>query len=429
MKKKISIIGSGSSYTPLFVDKVLKNLDEFPVAEIKLFDISETNALTTLSFMKRLLKKSGKDIRMVLSGSLEQALEGVDFVLTQIRVGGLEARKKDIQLGLEFDLLGQETTGIGGFAKALRTTPEILNIAHRMQEYSSREAWLINFTNPAGIITEAVLKNTKTKAVGICNCSLSMVRDIAALFNIAPETISYDYAGANHLAGITRLEHEGKDILSETINRLAESELGNMKNVPDFELPASLMKRAGFIPVSYLKYFWFTERIVKYLKRKKKTRADEVMELEKEIKAYYIDKRNYKIPEAMSLRAGANYNEMAYRVMSALAGVKTDRLSVIAFNRGAVAPFAPSEVLEIPAIISENRIDPVAIGALPVALEALVQQVKKYETLTVKAAINKNRETALLAMLIHPLIGDTDRIEIIFDRLLEYNESFIGKWS
>ncbi len=427
--KRISIIGSGSSYTPLLVDYVLKNFEEYPVSEIRLFDISEINGRTTFSFMERVLKKSGKPLQMLLCSTLDEALDGADFAVTQIRVGGLEARKKDILLGNEFGLVGQETTGVGGLASALRTIPEILRIAGLMERCAEKNAWLINFTNPSGIVTEAILRHSKVNALGICNGSISLARDIASLLHISPDELVYDYAGANHLAGIIRLRHRGKDILKSTIELLGSDRLKGLKNVPDFELPPALIQLVGFIPVSYLKYFWLTRTVVEYLQHQKKTRADEVMELEEEVKAIYGDGKSDELPEKMNLRGGSGYNEIAYRVMSALSGAKYDRLSVITHNRGAIANFDHHEVLELPVLISENGVEPITQGRLPVTLEGLVQQVKKYERLAVEAAVEKNKELALLAMLNHPLIGDADRIESIFDRLLEINKKYLKGWS
>lgn len=426
--KIIAIIGGGSTYTPLFVEHILKKWEELRVDEIRLYDISEVNLRNTSSFLRRLIEKSGKSLDLVLSPTPESAVDCAEFVMTQIRVGGLQARKKDILLGLEFDLIGQETTGVGGFAKALRTVPEILKIAMLMEKYAAADSWLINFTNPAGIVTEAVLRNTDINAVGICNCSLNMIADIAALMKVSPDTLDYDYAGANHLAGIVRIQEDGKNVLGYAMDLLAESESGNMKNTPDFELPAALMKRVGFIPVSYLKYYWFTRKTLAYLKNKTKTRADEVIEIESFVRNYYADAENTAIPEAMNSRGGAHYNEVAYRVIAALSGIRKERLSIIGRNGNSIPLFDPDTILEVPHMISNNHVEPEQIGRLPATLEGLVRQVKNYETLAVRAAITKDRDTALHAMMNNPLIGDVDRLDEIFDRLLEYNKQFLGNW-
>ena len=426
---KITIIGSGSSYTPLFFNYVVENLEILPVAEIALFDISSENLETTWNFMGNLLAESGKSLKLTKSARLEDALYGADFVLTQIRVGGMEARKKDILLGLESDLVGQETTGIGGFANALRTIPEILHISEMMRKHSSENAWLINFTNPAGIITEAVLRHTKIKAVGICNCSVSMVDDISVLTKIPAEELEYDYAGANHLAGIIRLEHEGKDILEHTIDLLAESELGGMKNVPDFEIPAEFMKKNGYIPVSYLKYFWFADRIITYLKSQKKTRADVLIELDKKVKNYYRKKNSFVIPEEMELRGGAGYNTIAFMVIAALAGFGDRRLSVIGRNRSSLSAFHSDTVLELPSVIKKDSITPEIIGSLPDSLNSLVAGVKEYEYLTVEAAVSGDRTAALRAMSFNPLIDRGTGNGRLFEKLVEYNREYLGEWS
>ncbi len=426
---KIAIIGSGSSYTPLFVDHVIDKLDVFPVGKISFYDISEANAGATFHFMCNLLRESGKNLDLELSGTLEEALQGADFVLTQIRVGGFEARKKDILLGLRHNLIGQETTGIGGFAKALRTIPEIIRIAELMKKYSNSNAWLINFTNPAGIITEAVLRHTETNVVGICNCSISMIEDISILLRIPADQLFYNYVGANHLAGIVRLEHQGVDVLDRAIELLAESELGNMKNVPDFEIPSSIMKENGYIPVSYLKYFWFTEEIVAILKSRKKTRADELIELDKKVKAYYRETKSAQIPSEMSLRGGAGYNKLAFLVVSALAGFGEQRISVLGDNNKALTAFDKHMVLELPSIVRKNSVTPEKIGEIPLPLRKIVQEVKRYESLTVSAAINRKKETAYKAMENHPLIRDTEGLEVLFERLLDCNKKYIGTWS
>ncbi len=426
---KIAVIGSGSSYTPLFVDHVIRKIREFPVEIIAFYDISEYNARSTFHFMLNLLRKSERKLKLVLSETLESALGGADFVLTQIRVGGFKSRKQDILLGLENGLIGQETTGIGGFAKALRTIPEIIRISELMRKYSAKSAWLINFTNPAGIVTEAVLRHSETNVVGICNCSLSMIEDISELLRIPRDELFYNYVGANHLAGIVRLEHKDSSFLDKAIELLAESELGNMKNVPDFEIPSSVMKENGFIPVSYLKYYWYTEKIVKHLKKQKKTRADELIELDKKIKRYYRETKSDQIPGEMSLRGGANYNKLAFLVVSALAGYGGQRLSVIRENQNTLSAFTADTVLEIPSVISKNSVVPEVIGEIPKSLQNIVNEVKRYESLTAAAAISRNKAIAYEAMENHPLIRRTPDIKALFERLLDCNKEYIGTWS
>ena len=421
-KLKIAVIGAGSSYTPELIEGFIARAERLNAGSFFFMDINLEKAGVIARLAERMLEASGLQSKVILTGDLDEAVSGANYVLGQIRVGGLDARILDEKIPPRHDLIGQETTGAGGFMNALRTIPEVLKIAKSI-ETRAKDAWYINFTNPAGIVTQA-LQHTSVKTIGLCNNPINMINDAKKMLPEGTRTFDYDYVGLNHLSFLTGIYADGEEI----IHKLIDSGAGSLefKNIPATDIPAELMKTIGGIPVAYLSYYLRREEQLKKCKEAEKTRGEICKEIEAGLFTLYGDESLREKPEELSQRGGALYSEAAVSVVDAIENDKNDIQVVNVKNRRAYPFMDYDDVVEVKCVINKNGATPVCLGDFNNEyIIALMSAVKSFEHLTVKAAMSGRYETALSALLAHPLVGDYDRAKGALDEMLEANRPYL----
>jgi 6-phospho-beta-glucosidase len=414
---KIAVIGAGSSYTPELLNGLASRAAGMGIEEVALQDPSAERLAPVAFFCRRLMEAAGASVRITEQTSLDDALQGADFVIIQIRIGGQEGRHEDIQLGLRHGLVGQETTGVGGFAKALRTVPAVLEIARRVDALCP-DAWILNFTNPAGLVTEALLQHGREKCVGLCNVPIEMHMEIAKLLGRPPEDVSLDWVGLNHLGWVRRVLLDGKDMLPGLMEAI-DAGVPGPANVPEIDYPKGFLKALGMIPSSYVRYFYMTEQMLGEIKAKPRSRAQEVAEIEKELAVLYADPSTPTVlPELLSKRGGAWYSRLAVDVLEALASDEPTVHIVNARNGTAVRGLPEDCTVEVPCSISRKGVFPHDRGEVEDSIAGLIAQVKSYERLAVRAAVDKDRDAALLALANNPLTGGVEKARAVLDDII-----------
>lgn len=427
---KLVVIGGGSSYTPELVDGIIKRYDVLPVKELVLVDIEAglEKVEINCNFINRMFKKAGMDVKTSWTFNRERALEGADFVVTQFRVGGLEARAKDESIPLKYNIVGQETTGPGGFTKALRTIPVILEMCRDIERICP-DAWLINFTNPSGIVTEAIHRHTNVKCIGLCNVPINMENAIMKEAGVDASRLHCRFIGLNHLSFITNVYLDGKDILGSILE--SPKVAGEIvKNIPNIKWASEFIKSLGMIPSPYLNYFYFEKQMLEEEKERIKkgigTRAEEVMGVEKELFQLYKKEELNEKPEQLSMRGGALYSEAAVSLMDSIWNNRSDIHVVNTTNRGSIIDLPEDAVIETNCIINSEGAHPLAYGHLPLNIRGLVQQVKAYEELTVEAAVSGDRGIALMALMNNPLVHDSETAQLLLDDMLAAHREYLG---
>ncbi|WP_274365697.1 6-phospho-beta-glucosidase [Paenibacillus thermotolerans] len=421
---KIAIIGSGSTYTPELIEGIIRRKDVLPVAELALMDIDDRKLDIVGSLCERMIEAARMPCRVVKTQSLDTALSDADFVLVQIRVGRLPARVLDEKIPLKFGLIGQETCGIGGFFKAMRTIPVMLHIAERMQALCP-QAWLINFTNPAGIVTEAILNHTNIKMLGLCNVPFNMFKSIREKLEL--DHPRFSYVGLNHLSWITAIEQDGKDYLKDALDMGLNSEA--MKNIPSSGFGKELVQTVGAIPSSYLEYYYFKEKKLKLLKESELSRGERCMEIEEDLLQIYSDSQLHSKPELLNSRGGANYSEVAISLVDAIYNDKREVHVVNLLNNGALDFMEDNDAVEIGAVIGKD-------GAEPIRMEGFqnrhiidyMRMVKAYERETVAAAVTGSEEAAMRALMMNPLVGDCQTALACFQELKEAHKDYLPQF-
>jgi 6-phospho-beta-glucosidase len=408
---KVAVIGGGSTYTPELVSGLARERDRLDVGELVLQDIDSERREIVGGMARRMLERAGFDGKLEVTGDLDRALDGADFVLVQIRVGGQEARLRDETVPLACGCIGQETTGAGGFAKALRTVPVVLDIAERVRERAARDAWIIDFTNPVGIVTRALL-DAGHRAVGLCNVAIGFQRSFARMLGVEPERVLVDQVGLNHLTWVRAVRVDGKNVLSALL-----SEHGD-EIAEQVEEPRALLDELGVVPSYYLRYFYAHDEVLAE-QLGGTPRAQEVMEIERELLDMYRDPTLAEKPALLEQRGGAFYSEAAIGLAAALATGNGETHVVDVRNAGTLEGLALDDVVEVPARI--ERDGPVSLQQEPLAPEllGLVQHVAAYERLTAQAAVTGDLTLARKALLAHPLIGQYSVAEELVERLLQ----------
>lgn len=403
---RIAVIGGGSSYTPELIEGLaLWGASGVPL-EVQLYDVDLARAEVVAAFCGRMARHLHSPMKVEVAPTLDGAIDNAAFVVLQIRVGGQQERHQDILMGLEHDLIGQETTGVGGFAKALRTIPVALDVARRVRDRAPK-AWIINFTNPSGIITEAICRFATTRCVGLCNVPKEFQMDVARHLRVHADEVQLDWVGLNHLGWARKIIVKGRDVLPNLLQTL-DSGFGP-KNIPDLEYPEGFLSALRMLPSSYVRYFYLPDRMLAEIKGRKKTRAEEVMTIEEELFAYYADEANEVKPVGLTERGGAWYSRIAVEVMQALGAETARNLIVNTTNLGAIEGMPGDACVEIPAMVSRDGIKPIAIGEVEEAIMGLIRQVKSYERLTIEAAVGRDERKALLALLNNPLVGSAEQ--------------------
>ena len=421
-KLKIAVIGAGSSYTPELIEGFIARADKLNVGSFSFMDIDLNKAGIIAALAERMLRGRGVPSGIILTDNLNEAVSGSDYVLGQIRVGGLDARVLDEKIPPRYDLIGQETTGAGGFMKALRTVPEVLKIAKSIENHA-KDAWYINFTNPAGIVTQA-LQHTAVKNIGLCNGPINMIRNVKKMLPSDTRSFDYDFAGLNHLCFITAVYADWVDILHKLIDSGLNS--AEFKNITAKDFPAELLKAIGGIPAAYLNYYLNRDEQLKICRDAEKTRGEICREVEADLFKLYRDTSLCEKPRELSERGGALYSEAAVSIIDAIENDKNEVHVVNVKNRNAYPFMDYDDVVEVKCVINKN-------GAAPICLKdfnndyiiGLMRAVKAFERLTVKAAMTGCYETALLALLAHPLVQDYTRAKGVLDEMLEANRAFL----
>ncbi|HET9901530.1 MAG TPA: 6-phospho-beta-glucosidase, partial [Actinomycetes bacterium] len=397
MGTRITVVGAGSTYTPELVEGFARRTERLPIDELVLLDIDPERLEVVGGLARRMLDRLGWTGRLTLTGDRDAAIDGADFVLLQLRVGGQAARLVDETLPLRFGVIGQETTGAGGFAKALRTVPRVLELAELTARRAARDAWIIDFTNPVGIVTQALLDDGH-RALGLCNVAVTLQRRLAARFGVTPERVELEHVGLNHLSWERAVRVDGEDRLPDLLDEDA-SELAE-----EFRIPEDMLRWIGAIPSYYLRYYYLT-RTVLAEQRDGHTRARDVMDIEARLLEMYRDPSLTEKPELLAHRGGAFYSEAAAQLIASLHDGKGDLQVVDVRNDGAIPDLPDSAVVEVPAVIDRDGAHPVRLGPLAPEQRGLVQAVKAYEELTVQAARTGDRNVALRALASNPLVG------------------------
>lgn len=426
---KIAVIGAGSSYTPELIEGFLDN-DCFENSRVVLYDIDAgaDKAKIIYELAKRMVKKSGKNINIELQFNLKETLNDCKFVISQFRVGLLNARVEDERVPLKYNLVGQETTGAGGFFKAMRTIPAALEIAHEMERICP-DAWLINFTNPSGIITEAVNSHSRIKCVGLCNVPYNMQADAAKLMNTEPSNLYCEFVGLNHLSFISEIYHKSKPVMQKLIDEGAFN-LQGVKNIPKVKGVSRLIKELGLIPSPYLQYFYFEKEMIdKQLKELSTagTRAQQIKAIEAELFKVYKDINVCEKPKQLEQRGGALYSTVALMLIKALLGVNPMVQVVNYKNNGAINGIDSNSVVETNCFINSVGVHPLAYGDMPQAIAGLVKQVKAYETLTIRASVYRSRSIAIQALINNPLVHSYSSAVSLIDNMSALYEKYTGK--
>lgn len=437
MNKKIKIvtIGGGSSYTPELIEGFIKRYHELPVGEIWLVDIESGKEKLEIvgNLAKRMVKKAGVPIDIHLTLDRREALKDADFVTTQIRVGQLDARNKDERIPLSHGVIGQETNGAGGMFKAFRTIPVILDIDKDMSQLCPN-AWLINFSNPAGMVTEALLKyGINKKVIGLCNVPIGMEKAVAGMLDVDSNRITMTFVGLNHMVFGKEIYLDGENVTNKVINSIAEGKMGSIvKNIKDFEWSPHFIKALNMMPCPYHKYYYQTSEMLEdELKEfsKGETRAEIVQKLEKDLFELYKDENLDIKPPQLEKRGGAYYSDAACRLINSIYNDKKDIQPVDVRNNGAIEGIDDNSAVEVSCIITKDGPKPLSIGKLPVAVNGLVQTIKSFEKLVVDAAVEGDYNKALLALTINPLIPSEKMAKILLDELLEAHKEYLPQFN
>ncbi|MFG2695965.1 6-phospho-beta-glucosidase [Kitasatospora sp. NPDC048407] len=423
---KLAIVGGGSTYTPELIDGFARLRDTLPIGELVLIDPAVDRLELIAGLARRIFAKQGHDAVVTTATDITAGVQGADAVLLQLRVGGQAARNQDETWPLECGCVGQETTGAGGLAKALRTVPVVLDIAEQVRR-TNPDAWIVDFTNPVGIVTRA-LQTAGHKAVGLCNVAIGFQRKFAAHLGVDPELIRLDHVGLNHLTwerGVTLLDAPnaagGREVLPQL---LAEH---GAAIAADLHLPQPVIERLGVVPSYYLRYFYQHDQVVEELKVKG-SRAAEVAAIERQLLEMYADPTLDTKPELLGKRGGAFYSEAAVQLIASLLGTDGGTtVQVVNTRNDGVLPFLPDDaVIEVPAEVDATGVRPLPQRPVEPLYAGLIANVTAYEHLALDAALHGGRDRVFDALLAHPLIGQLELADQLTDRLLAHNRGHLS---
>lgn len=429
---KVATIGGGSSYTPELIEGFIKRQEELPVKEIWLVDIEEGKKKLDIvgNLSKRMVEKAGADIDIHLTLDRREAIKEADFITTQFRVGLLDARIKDEKIPLKYGVIGQETTGPGGFAKAQRTIPVILDICKDIEELSPN-GWLINFTNPSGIITETVLKYTNVKVVGLCNVPITMQYQIANILEVDPKRVYVDFVGLNHLVWGRRVYLDGQDITKDVVDKLADGKIINMKNIADFKWNRDFIRGLQMIPCPYHRYYYEGDKVLQEeleALSKEGTRGEIVKKVEEDLFKLYEDVNLNIKPPQLEKRGGAHYSDAACSLISSIYNDKKDIQVVNVKNNGAIMDLPNNVVIETNCIISKEGPLPLAKGSMSPKIRGLMSLVKSYEELTIEAGVHGDYDEGLQGLTLHPLVPSAEVAKKILDDIIKENIEYLPQY-
>ncbi|MFJ9626165.1 6-phospho-beta-glucosidase [Streptomyces sp. NPDC101175] len=418
---KITVVGGGSTYTPELIEGFARRTQVLPLDELVLHDTDAERLSVIGALSRRILARHGFPGRLTTTTDLTSAVDGAAAVLIQLRVGGQAARLVDETLPNRFGLLGQETTGPGGFAKALRTVPVVLDIAAEVRRRAQPGAWIVDFTNPVGIVTRALL-DAGHRAVGLCNVAIKFQRQLAARFGTDPDQVRLGHAGLNHLSWIRSVTVDGTERLPELLTGDALDDLAAQVRVP-----AGALRDLGAIPSYYLHYFYRTDEEVK-AQQAGAHRAEQVIAIEKELLTLYADPGLDRQPELLQRRGGAHYSEAAAALVTSLLTGDGAHHYVNVRNNGVLTGLPDEAVVEVPAHVDTSGPHPVPVPPLPPEMLGLVQAVTAYETLTVEAALTGDRTVARRALMANPLVREWTLADALLNALLEANRPHLPRY-
>ncbi|MFI6918553.1 6-phospho-beta-glucosidase [Nonomuraea spiralis] len=413
---KLAVIGGGSTYTPELIDGFARLRDELPLTEIALIDPDASRLDLVAGVSRRMLRRAGHPARVVATADVAEGVAGADAVLFQLRVGGQAARNVDETLPLQCGCVGQETTGAGGLAKALRTVPVVLDLADQVRAHAP-DAWIVDFTNPVGIVTRALL-DAGHRAIGLCNVAIGFQRRFARHLGVAPERVELGHVGLNHLTWERSVLVDGVDVLPKLIAEHGP-ELAD-----DLGLPVELLRRLQVVPSYYLRYFYAHDLVVTE-QRAKPSRAAEVAAMETQLLELYADPAVDTKPDLLDKRGGAYYSEAAVALIASLLGDRGDVQVVNTRNNGTLPFLRDEAVIEVPARVSASGAAPLPVDPVEPLYAGLIANVSAYEELALDAALNGGADRVRNALLAHPLIGQEAIAGELTDLLLEANERYL----
>jgi 6-phospho-beta-glucosidase len=421
MGVKVAVVGAGSTYTPELVEGFVRRTDRFPVDELALLDVDPERLAVVGGLAARMLDRAGFAGRLSATTDRDEAIDGASYVVVQLRVGGQAARLLDETIPLRFGCVGQETTGPGGFAKALRTVPVVLELGELVARRAAPGAWFIDFTNPTGLVTQALLDEGH-RAIGLCNVAINLQRSCAARLGVEPERVELEHVGLNHLSWARAVKVDGVDRLPALLgSHLAEI-------ADEVELPTALVRALGAIPSYYLRYYYLTSEVLEH-QRASRTRAEEVMEIEAGLLERYRDPALDHKPELLERRGGAFYSEAAAQLVASLAAGTGDVQVVNVRNDGAIPNLAADDVVEVAARIDADGAHPLPVAPLAPEMLGLVQEAKAYERLAIGAATSGDRSVALKALLANPLVPDYPAAAGLLAAILEADADHLPRFA
>ncbi len=425
---KVAVIGGGSTYTPELINGFLARMDTFPLTELWLMDIHPERLRVVGGFAQRMVMGRGSPFRVVLTADRRAALRNAAFVITQFRVGMMAARKADEYLARRHGLIGQETTGVGGMAKALRTIPVALEIAADMRDLAP-QAWLVNFTNPSGLITEALQRYVpEIRSVGVCNVAMTTKMEILAGLQaevggpIDPQRAELKTLGLNHLSWHSGFTVDGEDVWPRVL------EIFLAQPAAEGEWDRRTVETLRMIPNHYLQYFYYPDRKLAEQQAWPPSRAEQVMAIEADLLRQYAEPGRSEPPPGLMLRGGAYYSTVATQLLNALHNDQGETHVVNTRHDGAVPGCPPDWVLELPCRVDRLGIHPLPAEPLPLVCFGLLAQVKAYELLTVEAAVRGDRDLAYQALLAHPLGPRADKVQAVLDDMLETHKAYLPRF-
>ena len=427
---KVTVIGGGSTYTPELINGFLARIDTFPVDELWLMDIDPQRLEIVGGFAQRIVAARGDPFKVVLSSQSPAAVQGASYVITQLRVGMMEARRRDEYLGRRHGLVGQETTGVGGMAKAMRTIPVLLRIASEMRQLAPG-ALLVNFTNPAGLVTEALQRHAPdVPSVGVCNVAITtkmgMLEELEQITGapIDPNRAALNTLGLNHLSWHRGFTLDGEELWPRILEHIVEQ----LKTEAEPEWDVRLIETLGMLPNYYLQYYYYTAHKLAEQQNWPPSRAEQVMEIEQDLLRQYADPNLTEPPADLMKRGGAYYSTVATQLLNAHYNNLGETHVVNTRHNGAVPGWPADWVLEMPCRIDRQGIHPLPAEPLPPACFGLLSAVKTFELLTVEAAVHGDRNAAYQALLAHPLGPSADQIPAVLDDLLETHRQHLPQF-
>jgi len=416
---KLTVVGGGSTYTPELVDGFARLRALLPLTELCLVDPDPHRLSLVSGVSRRMFARAGYDVTVTTTSDVAAGVADASVVLLQLRIGGQAARHSDETFPHACGCLGQETTGPGGLAKALRTVPVVLSVADAVRRYAAPDAWIVDFTNPVGIVTRALLEDGH-RAVGLCNVAIGFQRRFASLLGVAPSAVQLDHVGLNHLTWERGAFVDGVDRLPSLLasHRAELAEEG--------ELDPAVLDLLGCVPSYYLRYYYAHDEVLAEQLAGGPSRAQAVMEVEAELLALYADPSVDTKPEALSRRGGAFYSEAAVDLLASLTADRGD-VQVVNVRNDGVLPFLPDDhVIEVPARVGASGVSPLPAAPLASPAAGLVAHVADYERLALEAALHGGRSRVERALLAHPLVGQHARASRLTDLLLEANRDHLA---